>query len=330
MLFKKKREQVMNAWGELCDEAPERRPAGKVAIERADALPEAQRRRRYALLAAAALALVAVALIGGTCAAMSSAAGAPDVADGAEQGASPNPEAAQGSQSDVSRYANISKWEFLSDDTKADFASRFDSYAEELGLGDGPAMCYSRIEADGGVYTAWLSLPAGERFFKVTFIARDKSFAFEECPMPEGLPEVNYSSIEARAGASEETPQAEAQAEAVQEYPSQADSSYMDVDREQRDSSASERHSWVRCDSAASLSGFLDSSAATQLPDAVTGWLASKGYSAEASACQVDLASVSGNSALMGFSMKCATSSGEVSLDCEWNDAAGQFGFALA
>ena len=29
------------------------------------------------------------------------------------------------------------------------------------------------------MYTAWLSLPVGERFFKVTFVARDKSFAFE-------------------------------------------------------------------------------------------------------------------------------------------------------
>lgn len=47
MLFKR-RGSAMNAWGELCDEAPERRPAGKLAIERADALPEKQRRRRYA------------------------------------------------------------------------------------------------------------------------------------------------------------------------------------------------------------------------------------------------------------------------------------------
>ena len=329
MLFKKKREQVMNAWGELCDEAPERRPAGKLAIERADALPEKQRRRRYALMAGAALALAAVARAGGTCAAMSSTASAPGAADAAESQPSSGQASGQEPQSDVSRYANISKWEFLSDESKADFASRFDAYAEELGLGDGPAMCYSRIEADAGVYTAWLSLPVGERFFKVTFVARDKSFAFEECAMPEGLPEVNYSSVEAQADSQTES-RAETPADEEQAYPSQADSSYMSVDRGQRDAAAAEQHSWVRCDSASSLSGFLGSAAASQLPGSVTGWLASKGYAAEASACQIDLASVSGTSALIGFSMKCATSSGEVSLDCEWNDAAGQFGFALA
>ncbi len=283
----------MNAWGELCDEAPERRPAGKLAIERADALPEKQRRRRYALMAGAALALAAVALAGGTCAAMSSTAKRPGRGGCRRKPAIVRPGERAGAPVGCLPLRQHLEMGVPLRREQGRFRLRFDAYAEELGLGDGRPCATSRIEADAGVYTAWLSLPVGERFFKVTFVARDKSFAFEECAMPEGLPEVNYSSVEAQADSQTES-QAETPAGEEQAYPSQADSSYMSVDR-----GAARRRGRRAAFMGALRLGVLAFEASSDprprpsFPAPSRAGSRAKGYAAEASACQIDLASVS-------------------------------------
>ena len=148
--------------------------------------------------------------------------------------------------------------------------------------------------------------------------------------MPEGPPEVNYSSVEAQADSQTES-QAETPAGEEQAYPIAG--RQLVHERGPGGSATPRPQSSIHGCAATRRPRFRASSDPRPRPSFPAPSRAgsrAKGYAAEASACQIDLASVSRTSALIGFSMKCATSSGEVSLDCEWNDAAEQFGFALA
>ena len=309
-----------NVWGEPIDDpTPAERAVGAFNSKMEGMEPRA-RSRRFALLAAVgiAIALAALALAGmATCSVTERSADvaaqrqAEDAGGGEERGQT---ESSPIDAEKAKRFANLDAYTHLSEESKGLFVDDFTAYLDARGVpSTALAMCYSKIETVDGKQVSYASCPHGEDFYKVTFDPSSRTFSFEPCDLPEGLPEINY---EARA-------QLEG-AEPVYSPGTPVESSDQAAVDSRTDVSA------VLVTDAAGLSGHMPAEAASLLADAVSGFSATKGMAADLSSCWVPIGSFAGDSSAPTLEIQCQDASGKSwVISAEWSPRTGQFGMSL-
>lgn len=272
--------------------------------------------------------IVIIAAFGGTIAfGLASANNATDPSQTAAQmlGADQNTEQDATDEEDTAdvldRFINVEAYAHLSDDTLQDFAQQFCDYLAKQGVSDSEyIMCYSRIDVNDDIYTFWASCPNNQNFYCITFDLSNKSFTFEPCDMPEGLPEINYEILEAQKNS-----------EPVYSNPESTEPSAETQTQEQTTEPATTEPAstaamYAAVTDSATLAGVLPQESVSLLPDAVVGWCGSKGIATSAANCLVNLSSINGNE----FSMQVTADNGTVySVSAEWNSGMKQFGMEL-
>lgn len=306
-----------NVWGEPIDDpTPAERAVGAFNSRMAGMEPRA-RSRRFALLAAAgiALALAALALAGmATCSVTERSA---DVAAQRQAESAADDEQEESSPIDAEkakRFANLDAYTHLSDESKELFIEDFDAYLDSRGVSSAAlAMCYSKIETVDGKQVSYASCPHGEDFYKVTFDPSSRTFSFEPCDLPEGLPEINYEARARLEGA-----------EPVHSSGTAVESS----DQTAVDSRTAV--SAVLVTDTAGLSGHMPAEAASLLAEAVSGFSAAKGMTADLSNCWVPIGSFAGDASAPSMEVQCQDASGKSwVISAEWSPRSGQFGMSL-